>query len=89
MTVYVDDARIAWRGKRWCHLQADTIEELHAFAESIGLKREWFQEGSRPEADHYDVSESLRERAVAEGAVEETTAEGSARGRVARLERQS
>lgn len=84
MTVYVDDARIAWRGRRWCHLQADTLEELHAFAANIGLKREWFQEGTRPEAHHYDVSETVRSDAIKAGAHEETTEEGSQRRRLAR-----
>lgn len=36
------------------HLATDgSIEELHIFAQSIGLKREWFQ--SHPRHPHYDV----------------------------------
>lgn len=73
MTVYVDDAMIQARVGRldakWSHLTADTKAELHAFAESIGLRRAWFQDkpGGRW---HYDVTESLRAKAVIRGAVE-------------------
>ena len=39
MTVYVDDAVTLWRGRRWAHLMADTVEELHAMAARLGLPR--------------------------------------------------
>lgn len=80
MAVYVDDSRIEWRGKRWSHLQADSLEELHAFAARLGLKREWFQtKPGRPELDHYDVTESKRLQAIEMGAVAETWREGAGR----------
>lgn len=66
MAVYVDDSRLAWRGKRWCHLVADSINELHTFADRLGLKREWFQD--RTMYPHYDVTVSVKERALALGA---------------------
>ena len=66
MAVYVDNEQIAWRGKKWCHLVADSLEELHAFALQLGLRRAWFQDhASYP---HYDVTISVRERALALGA---------------------
>ena len=37
MTVYVDDPVILWRGRRWAHLMADTLDELHAMAAQLGL----------------------------------------------------
>src|SRR5262249_20040206 len=42
-----------WR--RQCgHMVSDaSLEELHQFAESLGLRREWFQEKSIP---HYDLT---------------------------------
>jgi hypothetical protein len=83
MTVYVDNAKIpATVGRfrsRWSHLTADDQEELHVFAERIGLKRAWFQTckiGRKycpPETCphwHYDVTESKRELAIRAGAVE-------------------
>lgn len=66
MTIYVDNERIPWRGKLWCHLVADSLDELHAFASRLGLKRGWFQDqASYP---HYDVTMSVRERALTLGA---------------------
>lgn len=85
MTVYVDDMRLPARvGRldgRWSHLTADTAEELHAFAERLGLKRAWYQERSRPGASHYDVTDGKREEAIRLGAVPETMEEGAARRR--------
>jgi hypothetical protein len=81
MTVYVDNARIPARvGRitgRWSHLTADTREELHAFAQCLGLRRAWFQTCKRSAACrpaercvhwHYDVTDSKRQAAVAAGA---------------------
>src|SRR3546814_9681417 len=39
MTVYVDDAVTLWRGHRWAHLMADTLDELHDFAARLGIPR--------------------------------------------------
>jgi hypothetical protein len=62
MPVYVDDAFIPWRGRRWSHLVADTPEELHEAAEQLGLRREWAQDRGR--TLHYDLPEEWRERAI-------------------------
>ena len=68
MAVYVDNEQIRWRGKTWCHLVADTLDELHRFATILGLRREWFQiKSSYP---HYDVTSSVRARALRLGAVD-------------------
>lgn len=67
MAVYVDNERIPWRGKLWCHLVADSLEELHQFAAKLNLQRHWFQCTGR--FPHYDVTISVRERALAMGAV--------------------
>jgi len=70
--VYVDEARWPWRGQLWCHLSADTLAELHAFAGSIGLKRSWFQCPPKTRYPHYDMNENRRRVAVAKGAKEIT-----------------
>jgi hypothetical protein len=64
--VYVDDAMIPFRRMKMSHMFADSVEELHDFAAKLGLKREWFQDKSAP---HYDVSLTVRKRAIELGAV--------------------
>lgn len=71
MPCYVDAlVSYGWnlRGRRVrsCHLIADSLDELHAMANAIGMKREWFQPASSP---HYDLTESRRARAIGLGAV--------------------
>lgn len=68
MAVYVDNERLNWRGRQWCHLVADSLEELHAFAARLGLKRAWFQ--GRASYPHYDVTVAVRARALALGALD-------------------
>lgn len=65
MTVYLDKTRNRFRGLVCCHMIADTLPELHAMAERIGMRREWFQPLSSP---HYDVSLSRKRAAIAAGA---------------------
>ena len=36
MAVYLDDMVHPWRGQRWGHLLADTLDELHAMAACLG-----------------------------------------------------
>jgi hypothetical protein len=66
VSVYVDPARWPWKGKRWGHLLADDVDELHAFARRLGLKTAWFQTKG---GAHYDITEHKREQAIAMGAV--------------------
>jgi hypothetical protein len=70
--ICVDELRdLGWvlYGKRIqsCHMAADTLEELHAFAYRMGLKRKWFQDKSIP---HYDLTEKMRNRAIQMGVKE-------------------
>jgi Protein of unknown function (DUF4031) len=44
------------------------LEELHAFAKRIGLKRSWFQDHAR--LPYYDLNERRRSLAVHAGAIE-------------------
>jgi hypothetical protein len=69
MATYVDEAIWEWRGRRWCHLTADSPEELHELAAQLGLVRQWFQsKPDRPWNDHYDLPEQIRAQAIACGA---------------------
>jgi hypothetical protein len=71
---YVDTVReyrtAGLRHTRFCHLLADTREELHAMADQLGVPRRFFQD--HPWRWHHDLPEPLRERAVALGAREIT-----------------
>lgn len=68
MAVYVDNLRdYGWHRGPSCHLIADSVDELIEFAESIGLRREWFQPKSSP---HFDLTAVGREIAVSNGAIE-------------------
>ena len=53
-------------GHLWSHLWADTLEELHAMATSIGMRRSWFQ--NDPRLPHYDLVPPRREEAIKRGA---------------------
>jgi len=67
MSVYVDDAVTLWRGRRWAHLLADTLDELHAMAERLGIPRHAFQD--KRSGAHYDIDAGLRMQAIALGAI--------------------
>lgn len=84
MTIYVDNAfipaKVRQHNSRWCHLLSDQKdpEALHLFAESIGLRRSYFQ-SVKPFTpggkvcwwrQHYDLTEGKRKQAVSGGAVE-------------------
>lgn len=82
MTVYVDPlfsatprtAQARSWGNRWCHMTADTTEELHAMADRLGLRRSYVQDAGTW-GEHYDLIPSKRALAVRYGAVELTSSE--------------
>jgi hypothetical protein len=69
--VYVDDARIPYRGLHWSHMVADTADELHRAAEALGIPRERAQDGGR--TLHYDLPEHYRLRAIEMGVAQAIT----------------
>lgn len=72
--IYVDPIQKHASGE-WCHMwssMGDT-DELHAFANKIGLRRDWAQVSSShivKEWHHYDLRPSKRVLAIKHGAVE-------------------
>jgi len=73
MPVYVDPLFKTLKSKKWrhdeaCHLIGDSLEELHSFAEKIGLKHCWFQ--PRRKGPHYDLTANVRRKAISSGAKE-------------------
>lgn len=75
--VFVDELRVwgEWKYGESCHMlpasqsEAD-LEELHAFALRVGMKRDWFQPGRWP---HYDLTRRRRAVALRLGAQEVDT----------------
>jgi hypothetical protein len=56
-------------GHLWCHMIVDgPDEELHAFAERIGMERRWAQDHGP--TLHYDLTPPRRALALRHGAVE-------------------
>lgn len=72
MTVYVDDMRAGYGRMVMCHMLADTDEELHAMANTIGVARKWWQSPEKTSGSHYDIALSKRALAIQSGAVEIT-----------------
>jgi hypothetical protein len=68
MAVYVDEAIWANHGRKWCHLIADDIDELHRFARRLGLHRSSYQGPPKTASPHYDLTAYERRRALAWGA---------------------
>ncbi|MGH9845256.1 MAG: DUF4031 domain-containing protein [Blastocatellia bacterium] len=73
MAILIDSFHNGARGpirywlRRCGHLVSDTsVEELHTFAEGLGLRREWFQAKSIP---HYDLTGAVYDLAIERGAV--------------------
>jgi hypothetical protein len=79
MAVYVDNAIFPWRGRRWAHLMADELDELHAFAARLGIPRYKFQD--KRSGAHYDIDEAMRTTALRLGAVAVSRTEDRARMR--------
>lgn len=68
MAVYVDRASVAFKGMQWCHLMADTLEELHAFAQNMKIDARLFhRNASYP---HYDITLEMRSMVIEYGAID-------------------
>jgi hypothetical protein len=63
VTVLVDPPRWPAHGRLWSHLVSDrSYEELHGFAEAVGLPGRAF------DRDHYDIPQERYDDVVAAGA---------------------
>ncbi|MEY4633229.1 MAG: hypothetical protein RLZ18_601 [Actinomycetota bacterium] len=61
--ILVDECRWDFKEYQMCHMVSDTsLDELHAFAEMLEIPRRAFH------ADHYDVPQHIRDKAVENGA---------------------
>lgn len=69
MSVYVDKARNRLGRMVMCHMIADTPDELEDMARTLGLDPKWRQYAGTWK-DHYDIAQSKRQVALANGAKE-------------------
>lgn len=77
MACYVDDVRYTFNQMVMCHLWADTLDELLAMVDKIGVQRKWIQ--GHPTLSmskykhaswvHFDISLSKKKLALEHGAV--------------------
>jgi hypothetical protein len=70
VSVYVDRAKNGFGRMVMCHMIGDTLDELHAMADTIGVARRWFQSSPPASFPHYDIAQSKRALAIAAGAVD-------------------
>jgi hypothetical protein len=62
----------------WYHMASDDLserglEELHAMADALGLRRRWLH--NRPRLPHYDIPDYVKAHALRLGAAEVSTRE--------------
>lgn len=68
MAVYVDDMKAKFGRMTMCHMAADSLEELNAMADKIGVQRKWLQ--NKKSFPHYDICLSKKRLAIKNGAIE-------------------
>lgn len=70
--IIIDTPRLyPGKRKKYCHMISDNINDLHSFAESLGVKRGWFEKSSGG-IPHYDLNEIQWRAAMNAGAIEVT-----------------
>ncbi len=71
MAVYVDRMKTPLGRMLMSHMLADSVEELHAMADTIGIARKHFQRGTKHhDMPHYDICQAKRAMAIEAGAIE-------------------
>ena len=69
MTVYVDATRNRYGRMVMCHMWADTLDELLAMVDRIGVARKWLQKPPHASWVHFDISLGKKTAALAAGAI--------------------
>lgn len=69
MAVYVDDVRHKYGRMVMCHLWADTLVELLAMVDRIGVQRKWLQQPPKASWVHFDISLGKKALAIEAGAI--------------------
>jgi hypothetical protein len=52
-----------------CHMWADSLDELYAMADHIGVQRKWLQQPPRASWVHFDIAIGKKRIAIDAGAV--------------------
>ena len=86
MSVYVDPPRRHLGRMIMCHCWADSLDELLAMMDLIGVNRCWLQAPPDATWTHFDISKGKRRLAIAAGAIE-TDARAPVRARTLQLMR--
>ena len=69
MVCYVDDVRHTFGRMVMCHLWADTLDELLAMVDKIGVQRKWLQQPPKASWVHFDISLGKKALAIHHGAI--------------------
>ena len=66
--IYVGTKEYKYGRMIMSHMAADTLEELHQMAESIGVAKRHFQ--NKKGKPHYDICKQNKQKAIVLGAIE-------------------
>ncbi len=69
MAVYVDDVRHRYGRMIMCHCWADTLPELFAMMDKIGVNKKWLQQPPKASWVHFDICLDKKALAIAAGAI--------------------
>lgn len=71
MAVYIDNP-CSYSVGIFSHMAADTIGELHEFANKIGINKCWFSNKRNKHQPHYDVAKRHFDDCIKHGAINVT-----------------
>jgi len=66
--VYVGKNEYKYRRMIMSHMAADTLEELHEMAKTIGVTKKHFQ--NKVGKPHYDICKEMKDKAIKAGTTE-------------------
>ena len=69
VSVFVDDVRHQFGRMVMCHMWADSLDELFAMADRIGVQRKWLQQPPKASWVHFDISLGMKAKAIGFGAI--------------------
>ena len=69
MPVYVDDVVHNYGRMKMCHMWADSMDELYAMVDIIGVNRRWLQQPPKASWVHFDICISKKKLAIQNGAI--------------------